>query len=135
MKSIRLRCASALVALTAAFTIPSVLRLGTLKEISTPYIGHYQCETLRIGGRDFARDVNARLEVGGEEITLTWKAPFIGEQSLSFPYEYDEGTSSFYLNVPDGKGEKRVRLTYAKGEITLSETLSGKAFFIHFSRK
>ncbi|MBQ2740720.1 MAG: hypothetical protein IJF39_03760 [Clostridia bacterium] len=135
MKRIRLYCASALVSLLTLFSVPNVLQLGTLKEISTPYVGYYQCETLRIGGRDYAGDVNARLEVGTEEMTLIWKAPLIGEQRLSFPYEYDESAQSFFLTVPDGKGEKRVRMTYEKGELTLSENLSGKAFFARFSRK
>ena len=135
VKRIRLYCASALVSLLTIFSAPSVLQLGTLKEISTPYLGYYQCDTLRIGEKDFADEVNARLEVGDKVLTLVWKLPFGGEKSRSFPYEYDEETGSFFLTVPDGRGEKRVRMSYEKGEITMRENLLGRAFFARFTRK
>ena len=135
MKRIRLYCASALVSLLTLFSAPSVLQLGTLKEISTPYVGFYQCKTLRIGSRDFADELNARLEVRSDgTLSIFWRSLFGAEQTMQFPYEYDESTQSFFLTVPDGRGEKRVRMPYEKGSITLSETLSGKAFFVEFSR-
>ena len=133
MKGIRLYCAAALVSLLTLFSVPSVLRLGTLKEISTPYVGFYQCKTLRIGSKDFADMLNARLEVRGDgTLSLVWRSLFGVEQTMQFPYEYDEKSQAFFLTVPDGKGEKRVRMSYEKGSITLSETLSGKAFFVEF---
>lgn len=135
MKRIRLYCATALVSLCTIFSVPSVLRLGTLKEISTPYVGYYQCETLRIGSKDYADTVNARLEVRSDgTLSLVWRSVFGVEQTMEFPYEYDEKTQAFFLTVPDGKGEKRVRMSYEKGSITLAETLSGRAFFVEFTR-
>ena len=128
-------CATALVSLLTLFSVPSVLRLGTLKEISTPYVGFYQCKTLRVGNRDFADEVKARLEVRSDgTLSLAWRSFFGTEQTMQFPYEYDEKLQAFFLTVPDGKGEKRVRMQYEKGSITLSETLSGKAFFVEFSQ-
>jgi hypothetical protein len=135
MKGIRLYCATALVSLLAFCSTPSVLGLGTLKEISTPYVGYYQCKTLRIGSKDFADTLNARLEVRSDgTLTLIWRSLFGTEQTMQFAYEYDEKAQAFFLTVPDGKGKKRVCMPYEKGSITLSENLSGKAFFIEFTQ-
>ena len=135
VKRIRLYCASALVSLLTIFSTPSVLQLGTLKEISTPYVGYYQCKTLRIGGKDYADEANARMEVRSDgTLSIFWRSPFGAEQTVQFPYEYDEKEQAFYLTVPNGKGERRMRLPYEKGSIILSENLSGRAFYIEFTQ-
>jgi hypothetical protein len=136
MGKIKLRCAATLIAAMALFSTPSVLRLGTLKEFSTPYVGEYRCETLRIGGIDLLKDFDVRLTLSGEGmLTLTWKNLFAKEQSTSLPYEYDDVSGMVTVTVPDGKGEKKIRFSLEAGEIILSENLSGKAFFAKFTRK
>ena len=136
MKKLKLRCAAALVAATALFSTPSVLRLGTLKEFTTPYTGEYRCEILRIGQMDFVKDLDVRLELSEDgRLSVRWKNVFAKEQSTSFPYEYDPSSGYVTVTVPDGKSEKQVRFLLDSGEIVIAETLSGKAFFAEFSRK
>lgn len=136
MGKIKLRCAAALVAATALFSTPSVLRLGTLREFVTPYVGEYRCEVLRLGGLDLLKDFDVCIELSGEgSLSLRWKNFFSKEQSMSFPYEYDLQTGFVTVTVPDGKSEKKLRFSLEAGEIIISETLSGKAFFAKFTRK
>ena len=136
MGKIKLRCAAALVAAMALFSTPSVLRLGTLREFSAAYTGEYRCEILRIGNIDLLKDFDVRLDFSPEgTLCLSWKNLFSKEQSMSFPYEYDEGTGFVTVSVPEGEGVKKVRFSLEKGEVTVSETLSGRAFFAKFTRK
>ena len=136
MGKIKLRCAAALVAATALFSTPSVLRLGTLREFVTPYVGEYRCEVLRLGGLDLLKDFDVRMELSSDGVlSLRWKSFFAKEQSIAFPYEYDLQTGYVTITVPDGKLEKKLRFSLDSGEIIISETLSGKAFFAKFTRK
>ena len=136
MKSIKLRCASALAALMALFSVPSVLRLGLLKDFAKPFVGEYACESIQIGNRDFTKQLEAKLEIGGDgNSVFRWKNVFGKEQSKSFPYEYDEERQALILLVPEGRGEKRVALRLEKGEVLIAESLSGRALIARFSRK
>lgn len=136
MKKIRLYCASALVSLLSIFGKVNVLSLGTLKEISTPYIGYYSCETLRIGNRDFTDESKATLELSTDgTATLRYKNMFGKEQSVEIPYTFDMEKNIITATVPDGRSEKVVQAKYEKGEIILTENLSGKAFFAKFTKK
>jgi hypothetical protein len=136
MKNLKLRCAAALVAVTAMFSAPNVLRLGTLKEFSLPYTGEYRCEVLRICQIDFVKDLDVRLELSEDgQLTVRWKNAFARERSVSYPYEYDADSGYVTVTVPDGKSQKKVRFSLRSGEIVIAETLSGKAFFAKFSRK
>ncbi len=110
--------------------------MGTLREFSAPYTGEYRCEVLRIGSLDLLKDFDVRLELSGDgTLNLRWKNLFGKDQSFSHPYEYDEKTGLVTVAVPDGKSEKKIRFLLDAGEIVLSETLSGKAFFAKFTRK
>ena len=40
MKKIKLYCASMLISAMALFASPSVLSMGTLKELAVPYVGY-----------------------------------------------------------------------------------------------
>ena len=134
MKRIRLYCAS-LLAFVGLLAMPNVLTLGTLKEISTPYIGYYQCESLRIGGINFPAD-SVRLELGSEGVaTLYWKIPLGKEQSFSCSYSYDEEKGVLTMEVPEGKEKKIFKIPFKNGQIIVAESLSGKAFFAKFTRK
>jgi hypothetical protein len=136
MRKIKLRCAAALVAVTALLSSPSVLQLGTLREFSAPYTGEYRCEVLRIGGIDMLKDFDVRMELSADgTFKLCWKNLFAKEQSTALPYEYDEKTGLVTVSVPDGKSQKKIRFMLDAGEIILSENLSGKAFFAKFTKK
>ncbi len=136
MKSIRLYCATALVSLLSVFGKPNVISLGTLKEISTPYVGYYTCEVLRIGNRDFTDESKATLELLTDgTATLRYKNMFGKEKSVEIPYTFDTKKNIITATVPDGRSEKVVQAKYENGEIILSENLSGKPFFAKFTRK
>ena len=136
MKSIKLRCATTFVALTALFSAPNVLQLGTLKQLTTPYIGYYRCETLRIGSHELLNGDDVRLQLGDDgQMTLTWENAFGKKKFMSFPYEYNQETGVLTLTIKEYGGEKRWDIPFNDGEIIISETLNGKAFFAKFSRK
>ena len=136
MKKIRLYCASALVSLLSIFGNANVLSLGTLKEISTPYIGYYSCETLRIGNRDFTDESKATLELSSDGMAvLRYRNAFGKTQSLEMPYTFDSEKNIIMATVPDGASKKIVQAKYEKGGIIVSENLSGKAFFAKFTKK
>lgn len=136
MKSIRLRCAATLVSMMALCAVPNVVSLGTLKEISTPYVGFYNCESLRIGNRDFTEQADATLELGADgEGKVRYKNAFGKEQTVSFTYVYDAEKGVLTAEIPDGKQKKKVHVPFEKGESVFSENLSGRAFFAKFTRK
>ncbi len=131
-----MHCAAALVSLMALCAVPNVVSLGTLKEISTPYVGFYDCESLRIGNRDFTEQAEATLELTADgKAVLRYKNVFGKEQTLSFDYAYDVEKGVLTAEIPDGREKKKVHVPLEKGKIVFSENLSGKAFFAKFSRK
>lgn len=135
MKRIKLYCAATLVSLFTFLSAPSVLSLGTLKEISTPYVGEYKCKALRIGSKQFSAD-GVRLQLSADgKATLYWKTAFGKEQSQSYAYEYNEEEGTFHVSVTLGKEKKNFKIPYRGGEIEIAETLAGKAIFAKFSKK
>ena len=131
----KMYCAAALVSMMVLFSTPSVLALGTLKELSTPYVGEYRCTQLRIGKREFPTD-GVRLELSGDgEAKLWWKNALGKEQSCVYTYVYDEPSGELLVTVPIGKEEKIFKIFYESGEIIIAESLTGKGFFAKFSKK
>ena len=134
MNKLKLYCVSLLAGLMLDAT-PSVLRLGGLKEISAPYVGHYQCEVLRIGGIQFpTKDVRLELSSNGEA-KLYWKTLWGKEQSNAWLYTYDEESGVLLVTIMDGEVEKIFKIPFENGEIVVAESLSGKAFLAKFTRK
>ncbi len=128
-------CAAALVSLLSIFSTPSVLTLGTLKEISAPYVGEYRCTQLRIGKREFPTD-GVRLVLDGDGGAKLWWKNMLGkEQSSAYSYVYDEEEGVILVSVPVGKEEKIFKVYYENGEISIAESLTGKGFFAKFSKK
>ena len=133
--NVKLRCAAFFAACTALISAPNVLKLGTLKEISTPYVGVYRCEILRVAGIEFPCE-DVRLELGSDgELTLYWKSLFGKEQNKVCPYSYNQEKGELTVTYLDGKDERIFKIPMKNGEIVASETLSGKAFFAKFVRK
>lgn len=135
MKKVKLYCAAALVSLLTFFSTPSVLSLGTLKEVSTPYVGEYHCTQLRIGKREFPTD-GVRLVLDGDGGAKLWWKNMLGkEQSSAYSYVYDAEEGILLVGVPIGKEEKIFKIYYDKGELIVAESLTGKGFFAKFSKK
>jgi hypothetical protein len=77
-----------------------------------------------------------RLELDGNgRATVYWKNLRGKTQSYACAYEFNEEARMLIATVFVGKEEKNFKVPYENGEITLSETLSGKAFFAKFSKK
>ena len=135
MKKIKLYCASMLISAMALFASPSVLSMGTLKELAVPYVGYYRCEQLRIGNTELPTD-GVRLELSGSgEAIIYWKTALGKEQSRSYQYSYNDAEKTFYISIPIAKEQKIFKVPYQNGEVIFSETLSGKAFFAKFTKK
>ena len=135
MKKVKLYCAATITSLLALFSTPSVLALGTLKEVATPYVGEYYCTQLRIGAREFPTDgIRLALDADGGA-KLWWKNVLGKEQSNSYSYVYDAEEGVLLLGVPVGKEEKNFKIYYDKGELIVAESLTGKGFLAKFSKK
>ena len=73
----------------------SVSEMSTLRELSRPYTGEYECEKLTYAGRDLLGDyeyIRLTLEYG-DEAALRWKDHAGGEGgfALSYEAEIEEG--------------------------------------------
>ena len=135
MKKLKLHCAAVCAASVLLFSAPNVLQRGTLKQVAATYLGNYRCETLRVGGIEFpCEDVGMEFSSDGS-LTLRWKNLLGRPQSKSYPYTYDEEKEEFTVSYQDGKEERLLKIHLQNGEIVVSETLSGKAFFAKFVRK
>ena len=138
MKTIKLR-SSLLVGicvLLAAFSNFFALKNSSLKEISKPYFGIYECERARLGDKDLLLEyakLTLELRRGGV-FTLHYCEKNGREGELQGRYSYDEKTQTITFQAEPLKGLKR-EFTLRKGVLTLSFPILDKQLCLIFKQK
>ena len=138
MKTIKLR-SSLLVGicvLLAAFSNFFALKNSSLKEISKPYFGVYECERARFGDKDLLLNyakLTLELQRGGV-FTLHYCENNGREGEMQGRYSYDEKTQTITFQAEPLKGLKR-EFTLRKGVLTLSFPILDKQLCLIFKHK
>ena len=105
--------------------------MSTLRELSRPYQGEYECETLTYGGRDLLGEfVYFRLSLeNGEKAKLSWKrrAGGEGEKRLSYRAQPEEGFVELIC------GDHARAFPLGKGKIELSFIVCGRLLYAVFA--
>ena len=138
MKTIKLR-SSLLVGICVLLTALSnffALKNSTLKEISKPYFGVYECEQARLGDKNLLADYTSltlELQKGGV-FTLHYCEKNGREGEVLGKYSYDENTQTITFQVAPLKGIKR-EFSLRKGVLTLSFSILDKQLCLIFKQK
>lgn len=107
-----------------------VSSMGRLEDLSKPYLGVYECESMLLSGQDCSACLDyLRLELeDGGICTLSYRTETGREGSLTFPYTLDMGRSVFtirYQNVARS-------YPYADGSILIDENFGGTLLHAEF---
>ena len=120
----------------AAFSNFFALKNSSLKEISKPYFGVYECERARLGDKDLLLDyakLTLELQRGGV-FTLHYCEKNGREGEMQGRYSYDEKTQTITFQAEPLKGLKR-EFTLQKGVLTLSFPILDKQLCLIFKQK
>ncbi|MBQ8319928.1 MAG: hypothetical protein IJX81_03515 [Clostridia bacterium] len=135
MKKLRVKSAAFLGAMLLLLSLPNVSSLGSLRSVSAPYAGFYDCKKLTLDGKDMlGHFATLRLEIKGEgEMLLSYqdKSGVKGEKTLS--YEYLEEENALLICYRDGEKELKKRAQFSQGELTFSLQLNGRLLLAVFS--
>ena len=109
---------------------------GSLEEITKPYMGVYECESLYFGGED-KKDIFEyfRIELKSKgELLLSYKLKKgrVEQIPLSYEYDFEEKTLRVYGQWGIMKVDKKFPVN--KGEIAVSMNILGKLAVLKFSR-
>ena len=109
---------------------------GKLTEISRPYLGTYECESLYYGGEDKLDSFEYfRLELQTEgKMKLLYREKDKAPKEIPLEYEYDEQTKELIVRGQWGifKAEKKIPLE--KGELNAVLRLGGKQIIVKFKK-
>ncbi len=109
----------------------SVSEMSTLRELSRPYTGVYECEKLTYAGRDLLGDyeyIRLTLEYG-DEAALQWRDLTGGEGgfALSYEAEIEEGRITFF------SGKHKRTFPLEEGTLCVRLILCGKLLYAEFA--
>ncbi len=130
LKTSVLSCIAAL-----AFSFPN-LRTGSLKDITKPYLGEYECDRATVGEKDYLENfAYIRLELEKDNnfvLHYKTKEGVKGEQTGK--YTYDEKERAIYLSL-GANGELKRKIPLDKGKLSLSFPLGSQIFCLEFTQK
>ncbi len=112
-----------------------VNEMTTLKELSRPYTGEYQCKTLRLGDEDLLPMFESlRLGLDGNgTFELCWRDTFGGEGSFAGDYKLSEEEETITLSAVRGGRERTFVFPYEHGAVQIGLLFGGKPFYAEFS--
>lgn len=120
---------------TLAFLFPS-FQTGTLKDITKPYLGEYECESVTLGEKDYLENFAfIRLELEkGETFVLRYKTKDGQTGEEKGTYVYDDREHAICLSM--GKnGEWKRKIPIKKGKLNLSFPIGTQLFSMEFKQK
>ena len=109
--------------------------MGSLPELSKPYVGVYECEELSLGGEDMLgkfEKIQLELEYKGD-FTLSYETLEGVEGEYEGEYEVSIENEEIKLSVTSSGAEKEFYFRMEKGEILLDYNLDGKLLHAVFT--
>ena len=117
------------------FVLPACAN-GSLKDVTKPYLGEYECESATLGERDYTNDFSfIRLELkekGDFNLYYQTKNGQKGEESGTYTYDEKEQT----LTISYGElGVLKRKFPLINGEIFITLPIGSKTLSMKFTRK
>ena len=111
-----------------------VSEMGSLPELSKPYVGVYECEKLTLGGEEMLEKfekIQLELEYKGD-FTLSYLTLEGMEGEYEGEYEVSVDDEEIKLAMTSAGEEKQFYLRMEKGEILFDYNLGGKLLHASF---
>ena len=118
-----------------ALTLPACGN-GSLKDITKPYLGEYECESALLGERDYTDDFSfIRLELKKDgEFTLHYQPKNGQKGEESGTYTYDEKEETLTISYGDFGILKR-KFPLKNGELYVTLPIGAQTLSMKFTRK
>ncbi|MDE5897383.1 MAG: hypothetical protein K2H43_06190 [Clostridia bacterium] len=113
----------------------SVQEMSTLPELSKPYLGIYECETLRIGDTDFCdrfEYLNVELKYSGDFV-LSYRGTDGNQTELSGKYKADPEAGEITFSARTGLRNSSFTFPLQEGKITVDYNFGGKLLHAVFA--
>ena len=109
--------------------------MGSLPDLSRPYVGVYECEELFLGGEDMTKKFEfVRLELlYGGEFRLVYRTASGGEGGYGGAYEMKDDQITF--SVKQGMLRRSYTFPVEKGSILIDYNLYGHLLHAEFKMK
>ncbi len=110
---------------------------GSLKDISKPYLGEYECKSATLGNREYADDFDfIRIELRGDErFVLSYREKDDrSTHTTEGIYEYDETNGTVLLKTRE-KGTMKRRFPLKDGVLLVTTMLGEKLLTLRFEQK
>ena len=138
MKTVKLKSSflAGLCVLLAVVSNLFAFQNSSLKEVSKPYYGVYECQQARLGDKDFLLEyskISLELQRGGV-FTLHYCGKNGREGEVRGKYVYDEKRQTISLQSDAFKSIKR-EFSLRKGVLTLSFPILDKQLTLIFQQK
>lgn len=138
MKKFIFRAAMAVCFLAALFCLSACEAedLGSLKDISRPYTGMYQCETITIGGRDMTEKFEElSLELKGNgTFEISYLTADGNEGAYGGTYAVDEEKGEITFSAKQGARSRAFTFPYEKGSVRMDYNLFGSLLHAEFKQ-
>ncbi len=117
------------------FTLPACGN-GSLKDVTKPYLGEYECQSATLGEKDYVEDFSfIRLELKQDnEFTLSYSAKNGKKGEESGTYTYDEQEETLTL-IYGELGVLKRKFPFKNGEIFITLPIGLQTLSIKFARK
>ena len=117
------------------FALPSCGN-GSLKDITKPYLGAYECESAKLGEKEYMDEFSyIRLELNLDETFSLYYCTKGGQKrEETGTYVYDEKEETLQLSAGEN-GEFKRKFPLKKGVLTVSLTIGNKILLMKFEQK
>lgn len=107
----------------------------SLKDITKPYLGEYECKSATLGEMDMLNAFSyIKLELQADDrFLLTYKTKHGETGRQQGAYKYDGEEKSLILSMEGGAYKRSFPID--KGTIDISLPIGGKQLYLQFSRK
>lgn len=117
------------------FCFPSI-KSGSIKDITKPYLGEYECKSATLGSQEYMQDfAYIKLELLSDNtfcLHYKTKDGQKGTQSGTYVYDQEQNTITFSLGE---KEEFKRCFPLEKGALTLTFPVGTQTFRMEFQRK
>lgn len=111
-----------------------VEEMGSLKDLSKPHVGVYECERMTIGGENVLNDfryVRLELDYGGD-FTLSYKKSGGGFSEWNGTYEVDTEAQEITFTARQGTRELSRTYRMENGSILIDANFLGRTLLAEF---
>ncbi len=124
-----------LFACTLCLCACDVSQMSSLYDLSKPYLGFYECESISLGGEDYTEKFDyLRLELGYDgTFELSYREKSGGKGGYNGTYQVDSEAEEITFSAKYGLMQKSFTFPMKKGRIYVEYMLGGKLLHAVFS--